>query len=254
MKEVIMSNVREKFANARELCPGMFREFYILTDYMSKIINDQLVPIEMVKFSYIVFKDIAIRRKSSFREEFPEELSKRRKCVQGEIQWIPQLIDAIADEEFAMEFRIQWKQAFHTVPPKRVNVKAAKTDTEYPDYVKEAIDWWANAIMSPKCDDGWVFPPSLTFTMSRITKEYTLAEIKTFKEALAKEIFAIVSMYGYCHLSVKYAPDRVLSSAGSLIGIDSALGYPCMTVMGVSKKEVSVCAGYRAPREVIWQA
>lgn len=254
MKEVVMTNVREKLANARKHCPGMSRDFYILTKYMSKITNDQLVPIGMVIFSGIVLNDLETGHSFFSGEELPKELSQRRNSVKGEIQWIPQLVDAIADKEFAMEFRMQWKQIFGTVAAKRVNVKTVKTDTEYPDYVNAAIDWWANAIMSPKFDDGTVLPSVLTFTMSRITREYTLAEIKTFKEALAREIMDVMSKSVYCLLSVKYTPNKVLASAGNLIGIDSMIGYPCLTDMFVTNKEVSVRAGYGAPRDVIWRA
>ena len=268
-----MTNIREKLANARELCPGMSRDFYILTDYMSKNTKDELVPMEMMRLSVCVQNDIQTGR-NGLEGELPEELAQRRNFVLYEIQWIPQLVDAIADEEFATEFRMHWKECIGTVPPKRVDTKAVETDTEYPAYVKAAIDWWANAIVSPKFDDGEALPALFAFLMAGAAKEYTPAEIKTFKEALAKGIQDEMSKYGRCNLSVDYHPCRVLARAGNLIGVNDMIGYPCIvlaragnligvndmvgypckTDMYVSEEKVSVRAGYGAPVEVIWQA
>lgn len=253
MKEATMTNIREKLANARELCPGMSRDFYILTDYMSKKTNDELVPMEMITLSVCVQNDIQTGR-NGLEGELPEELAQRRNFVLYEIQWIPQLVDAIADEEFATEFRMHWKECIGTVPPKRVDTKAVETDTEYPAYVKAAIDWWANAIVSPKFDNGEALPALFAFLMAGAAKEYTPAEIKTFKEALAKGIQDEMSKYGRCNLSVDYHPCRVLARAGNLIGVNDMIGYPGKTDMYVSEEKVSVRAGYGAPVEVIWQA
>ena len=90
--------------------------------------------------------------------------------------------------------------------------------------------------------------------MAGAAKEYTPAEIKTFKEALANGIQDEMSEYGRCNLSVDYHPCRVLANAGNLIGVNDMTGYPCKTDMYISEEEVSVRAGYGAPREVIWQA
>ena len=253
MKEVTMTNVREKLANARNLCPGMSKDFYILTDYMSENTNDELVPMGMLLLTVCVQSDIETGC-NGFGKDFSEEIVQRRNFVKDEIQWIPQLVDAIADEEFATEFRMHWKECFGTVPPKRVDTKAVETDTEYPAYIKVAIDWWANAIISPKFDNGEALPALFAFLMASATKEYTPAEIKTFKEALANGIQDEMSEYGRCNLSVDYHPCRVLANAGNLIGVNDMTGYPCKTDMYISEKEVSVSAGYGAPREVIWQA
>ena len=253
MKAATMTNIREKLANAKELCPGMSRDFYILTDYMSENTNDELVPLGMMMLSVCVRDDLE-KGRNGFGKDFPEELAQRRNFVKDEIQWIPQLVDAIADEAFATEFRMHWKKCFGTVPPKRVDTKAVETDTEYPAYIKAAIDWWANAIISPKFDNGEELPALLAFLMAGAAKEYTPAEIKTFKEALAKGIMDEMSMSGRCDLDVDYHPCQVLANAGNLIGVPDMTGYPCKTSMYISEKEVSVCAGYGAPRKVIWKA
>jgi len=253
MKEATMNNIREKLANAQELCPGMSKDFYLLTDYMSENTNDELVPMGIVMLSVCVRDDLE-KGRNGFGRSFPEELANRRGFVKDEIQWIPQLIDAIAEEEFAAEVRQVWKEIFGSVPPKRVDTTAVDTDTTYPKYVKAAIDWWANAIVSPKFDNGEALPAFFSFLMAGAAKEYTPAEIKTFKEALAKGIMDEMSMYGRCDLDVDYHPCRVLANAGNLIGVNDMTGYPCKTYMSVSVNEVIVRAGYGAPAEVIWKA
>lgn len=140
MREATMNNIREKLANARELCPGMSKDFYLLTDYMSENTNDELVPMGIVMLSVCVRDDLE-KGRNGFGRSFPEELANRRGFVKDEIQWIPQLIDAIAEEEFAAEVRQVWKEIFGSVPPKRVDTTAVDTDTTYPEYVKAAIDW-----------------------------------------------------------------------------------------------------------------
>lgn len=248
-----MSNIRQKLANVRELCPGMSKDFYLLTDYMSENTNDELVPMGMIMLSICVRDDLE-KGRNGFGRSFPEELTRRKDFVKDEIQWIPQLVDAIADEEFAEEFRLHWKECFGYDTPKRVNTKAVDTDVRYPEYVKAATDWWANAIISPKFDNGEALPAPLSFLMAGSAKEYTPAEIKTFKEALAKGIMDEMSNYGRCTLDVDYHPCRVLASAGDLIGVNDMTGYPCKTYMSISEEEVAVRAGYGAPREVIWKA
>lgn len=258
MRLATMKNLREKLTNARELCPGMSKDFYLLTDYMSvtdymsEYINGEIVPMGIVMLSDYFLE--GLNGRNDFGLSLPQELANRRGFVKDEIQWIPQLIDAIAEEEFAAQVRQAWKEIFGSVPPKRVDTTAVDTDTTYPNYVKAAIDWWANAIVSPKFDNGEALSEFFSFFMSRVTKEYTPAEIKTFKETLAKGIMDEMSMHGRCDLDVGYYPCRVLANAGNLIGVNNMYGYPCQTHMSVSVNEVIVRARYGALDEVIWKA
>ena len=250
-----MNNIREKIANARELCPGMSKDFYLLTDYMSAHLHNQSEPMGIMLMTVCVRDDLE-KGRCGFAEgsELPSELAKRREFIKDEIKWIPQLVDVIADEEFAQEFRQIWKKTFGFVPPKRVNTQAVEIGEQYPKYVKVAVDWWANAIVSPKFDNGEAIPPFLILPMSSV-KEYSQEEIKIFKEALAKEIVKEMNEGGdYCNISVDYHPCRVLAKAGELIGVNDMMGYPCKTRMEISKQEVSVSAGYGASWETLWTA
>ena len=48
MKKVELKNAKEKFAKARELCPGMEEELYTMTDYLATIIKDTLIPARLI--------------------------------------------------------------------------------------------------------------------------------------------------------------------------------------------------------------
>lgn len=229
--------IKEKLASARTLLPGMSEDFYRLTDYMAENANEELVPMGIVMLSVCVRDDLE-KGRNGFGRSFPEELVNRRWGVKAQIQWIPQLIDAIADEEFAVEVRQWWEIIFGSVPPKRVDTTVETEVTEtypYPQYVKMAVDWWANAILAA---------------------EYNSSKMKNFKEALAKGIMDEMSMYGRCNIDVDYYPCEILASAGNhLIGLeDNMTGYPWKTYMWISETEVSVRSGYGAPIEVIWNS
>lgn len=250
-----MNNIKEKLANARELCPGMSKDFYLLTDYMSANCNDELVPMGMMLMTMCVRDDLEKGRCgfAGATEALPAELANRREFVKDEIKWMPQLVDAIADEEFAEEFRQEWKGFFGFVPPKRVNTQVVETEENYPEYVKVAVDWWANAIVSPKFDNGEALPSILSFLMGSV-KEYSQEDIKVFKETLAKGIIKEMKKWNRCSLDVDYHPCRVLAEAGSLIGVNDMTGYPCKTNMRITEQEVSVSAGYGASWETLWTA
>lgn len=249
--ESILKDVKQKLANARELCPGMSNDMYLLTDYMSKHTNDTIVPMGVLVMVTCVMDDLE-KGRNGFGGEFPEEVNVRKKFILNEIWYFPQVIDAIADEEFANQVRAEWKNLFGSEPPKKINTKEIETTNSYPEYIKVAVDWWANAISSPKFDNGDAMPAILAFMMASSAKEYTPDEIKIFKETLADAIKEHLERVGYCYLSVDYHPCPLLSLAGEKIGVDDMLGYPCKTYMNVSKEEVSVIAGYSAPKEILW--
>lgn len=72
MSEMLMTDVCKKFANARELCPGMSEEIYALTDYMAAIANDQLVPGGILMMLVCVMDDLEKKRCGfAHKTEFP---------------------------------------------------------------------------------------------------------------------------------------------------------------------------------------
>lgn len=266
MSERTMSNVREKLSKSREMCPGLSEEVYALTDYMAKVAtNDRLVPPDdMVMLLALSMEDIK-RGENGFAvaesKEIPEYLIEHKTQVLAQAVYVPQVIDAIADEDFANEFREICKEVLNFDPPKRDEKYDQNADIEgdYPEYVKVAVNWWANAIANPKFDNGddsIAGGMALLLTMmvnskSSIGKE----QIGIFKKELAEIIVAQMksSWNGECCLGVDYHPDMLLYNAAQKAGINDDMGFPWKTNMCISKDKVSVSAGYAAPWETLWE-
>ena len=246
-----MTNVRGKFASARKCCPGMSEDMYLLTDYMSENVNDELYP-QGLMISLVCIRDDLERGRNGVGGAFPEAVNARRQFILNQMGWIPQVVDAIADEDFAKEFRAAWKEVYGTEPPKRLNTEEIKTEKVYPENVRVAVDWWANAVISPKFDNGEELPGILAFIAAGAVKQYTPEDIKLFKATLAEGISRELKEYGRCTLDVDYNPCRLLAEAGSKIGIDGLTGFPWKTYMLVNSDRVTVTAGSGAPSKVLW--
>lgn len=252
MTERVMNNVNEKLSKSREMCAGMSEDVYALTDYMSKVANDTLVPQGLALCLALVLDDIQKGRNGfacAESKELPKYLVEHKNQVLNQAVYIPQVIDAIADKEFAEEFRAICEETFGFNPPKRVN---AELKGEYPEYVKVAVDWWANAVAAPKLDNGGDMP-SFLFTMAANSgKTHSEEEIAIFKATLAEEIIKSMERRNSCELSVDYHPCCSLAMAGDKIGIDSMMGYPWKTYMRITESEVKVSSGYGAGYETLW--
>lgn len=261
MSERTMSNVKKKLSKSREMCPGLGEEVYALTDYMAKVANDRLVPQGMVMLLALCMEDIR-RGENGFAgaesKKIPEYLTNHKTQVLAQAVYVPQIIDAIADEEFANEFRSICKDVLHFDPPRREEKydQYADIDGDYPEYVKIAVNWWANAIVNPKFDNGddstgiAVLLRMMVNTKNSISKE----QIAIFKKELADLIVEQLNStsYGECRLGVDYQPDTLLSTAAQKAGIANDIGFPWKTDMVISKEKVSVSAGYAASWEDLW--
>ncbi len=263
MSERTMSNVREKLSMSREKCPGLSEEVYALADYMAKIANDTLEPWGMVMYLALSIGDI-LRGENGFAsgesKEIPECLSKHKTQVWTQAVYIPQIIDAIADKDFAEEFRKICKDDLNFDPPKRDRKYDQNADIvgDYPEYVKVAANWWANIIVNPKFDngddsnaDGMAFLLTMMVnSKSSISKE----QIDIFRKELADIIVEQMksSRNGECNLDVDYEPDMLLHEAAHKAGIDD-MGFPWKTSMVISKDKVSVSVGYAADWKTLWR-
>ena len=254
-----MNNVREKLSNSREMCPGLSEEVYALTDYMAGVANDELVPQGMLRLLVLCMEDIR-RGENSFSceksKEFPEYLIKHKQQVLAQAVYFPQVIDAIADEEFANEFRISCRGLLDFDPPKREEKYKlnAEFGGDYPEYVKVAVNWWANAITNPKFDNGDDnMPDMMNFLLtmlvsseSSINKEQKAIFKKELAQLIVEEIKT--SWYGECSLDV----DMMLCSAAQKAGIDEMV-FPWKTKMLITKNKVSVSSGYGAQYKTLWE-
>ena len=248
----ILNGAKQKFADAREKCPGMSDDVYAITDYISLVANDSLVPSGLSLCLALIMDDLQ-KGRNGFKNSapLPDYLNNRREQIIAQMVYIPQVVDAIADEEFAEEFRKVCSAVFGFNPPKRVNVTI---DSQYPENVRVAVDWWGNAIQSPKLDNGADINPILMMLLSKNSRSYSEEEIKVFKDSLAKDILDELQNYGYCSLSVDYSPCEILYRAGEKIGLDGMTGYPWKTMMNISEDIVEVSEGYGAPRKTIWSS
>jgi len=250
MSEMLMTGVCKKFANARELCPGMSEEIYALTDYMAAIANDQLVPGGILMMLVCVMDDLEKKRCGfAHKTEFPAYLASHNMQVRAQLPYILQVVDAIAEPDFADEVRAQCKEALHWDIPKRVNVSSEVSEH---GYINAAVNWWAEAIQHPKMDNGTDELSMIMAMFGGVNKrQLTEPELQTFREALAKGIMDQMAYSKRVTLSVDYGPDRILGEAGCTIGLGQ-FDFPCKTVMWITETEVRVRAGYGADERVIW--
>lgn len=250
---MIMKNVRQKLADA---CKNMemSRELNEFTSYMSTVANDELNPQGMLMMYACALDDVG-NGKSGFalghEGKFPQYLVDKKSQVLAQAIYFPQVIDEIADPEFAKEFRDICKQIFKIDPPKKIN---PKIEGKYPEYVTVAVDWWTKAIASPKQDNGEDMGSVLAvLTSMRKNKMNSVESVKNFKKVLADGIEKQIELYGYCYLDVYYHACQLLMEAGKEMKLDSMLNFPWKTYMRITPDKVEVSCGYGAPLETIWK-
>lgn len=249
-----VNNLKESFSNARSILTGMSNDFYIMTDYISENIEDSLGPRGMMAVAIGVFADLTGEEDRGLGGEMPEIMKERKGIIIQELQWLPQFIELIADEDFTEDIKWMWKDCFKYTPPKKMMTDSIKTSCEYPEYIISAVDWWANAITAPKFDNGEDMPMIVLYLTSGRVKKYTPDEIKIFKDSLAEEIKNKLEEDGSCIIEVEWdEPCDILHEAGKMIGVPAQIGYPWDTQMKIDAKNVSVSAGKGASWEVLWQ-
>lgn len=253
MNKMLMINVKEKFAQARELCPGMSEEVYALTDYFADVTNDRLTPTGILMVLVSIMDDLKTKRCGFAAQiEFPEYLVTHNAQVQAQMPFVLQVIDAIAETDFAEAVRAECREVFHWNIPKRVDISSKVSEHEN---INAAVNWWAEAIQHPKMDNGDDnLAMLLTMFGGRTSRrQLTEADLQTFREKLTGGISEQMEDRGRVTLSVDYGPDHILGEAGAAIGLGQ-FDFPCKTTMWITETEVSVSAGYGAPQQTIWAA
>ena len=253
MNEMLITNLAEKFAKARELCPGMSEEIYALSDYLAAITHDQLVPGGIVIMLIGVMDDLEKKRCGfANKVEFPEYLVTHNAQARAQLPYILQVIDAVVEPDFADAVRTECQEAFHWNIPKRIEVSH---EVSKHAHINAAVNWWAEAIQHPKMDNGDDSLAMLMVMLGGCTnrRQLTETELQTFRTALANDIINEMEHRKSMTLSVDYGPDYILGIAGNAIGLGQ-FDFPCKTVMWISETEVRVRAGYGASEQVIWSA
>lgn len=233
----VISNVKDKLSKSRELCEGMSERAYLFADYMSEITPDIITPLELAECLETAVSDISQEqrwRKIAKKGELRWQLSFIAKKIQNQSVNFPQIIDVIANEDFAKEFRAICNEKFDINPPKYGTTELS----EYPEYVKVAVNWWTNAITLLR----------INLPSSSVPNE----DLLIFKTTLANEIMEDVMAWGCCILSVEYQPCNALATAGNKIGISKTFGYPLLTSMTIWKSKVKVRVGYGTKSKTLW--
>lgn len=263
--ENILTDLRGKLSQSRDWCPGLSEDVYALTDYMSMVSDHDPRAVSEPHDTFMTFflclEDVK-KGHSGFaclqEDALPEYLRTHSRQVLAEAKYVPQVIDAIADESFATEFRMYCKDLLGFDPPRKVEeAELLVKFGDYPEFITVAVNWWANAIMNPKFDNG----DSMTsFVMSKLSlgpsDTITQAQLNVFKVELASQIKQemLSSFDTNCLLSVDYNPDASLATAAMSAGIDTAMRFPWKTAMQITNQNVMVSAGYGAPWKTLWSA
>lgn len=255
MTKKVMNDVKKKLSQSREMCPGLSERAYILAEYMSEIAPNKTSPLGLAVCLARAVRDTYQERwrKRTRKEELWNHLLLDAKRIRNQAVNIPQIVDVIAEADFAEEFRTICKEQFNFDPPRY----GTSQQKEYPEYVKVAVDWWANAIIAPKLDTEGA---AISSDLAGIIEEeegivsYLVEDINAFKATLAEEIMEDMTARGVCTLSVDYHPCEALEAAGKKIGVHQAFGYPLKTSMTIWKYMVEVQVGYGAERKTLWTA
>lgn len=249
MKKVELKNAKEKFAKARELCPGMEEEMYVMTDYLATVIKDAVIPTRLI-LTVSSIENAIKKGKNSYKESpLPELFIKDPWRASVAITALSQCVDEIADKDFADEYRKLGNDFFGAVLPKKINTANGE---DYPEYAKVAAEYWANTIQTRNFNNGDALTSIFAMAIAGSKREYTKEELKIFKESLAETVYEKVETYGTCTLDVDYGPCYLLAKAGKLIDVDP-FDYPWKTSMIATKEKVTVHTGYGADRKVLYQ-
>lgn len=247
----ILNNAEQKFADARKSCPGMPEEVYAITDYISTVVKNNVSPENLLLCITLIADDIK-KGRNGFEEnkELPEYLISHKEQLISKITLIPQVIDNIADKNFAQKFRKIYTEEFGAIPPKNTR---PDLDSQYPEYIVAAVDWWTDAILSPSFDNGEEIDPFFMTMLSNTSHgSYSEEEIKIFRNNLAKSIAEELKTSYNCILSVDYHPCEILAEAAAKIGITGMSDFPWKTSMIISYSSVQVKQGHGAEFKTIW--
>lgn len=260
-----MSNTNIRIAlnseNIRTKCPGMSEPVYQFAEYVGAHINDNADPMGLALAVTCALDDVK-KHRCGFggpNTDFPDYLAEHELEVQMQAAYILQIIDAVADPDYANEAREVFSLYMGWNPPKRPKVdNIPEPDSEDPANVRAAVNWWRNTLVNPKMDNGdSTMGLFMSLFGSGLTGGNTESAITAFCDALSILLCDKVYDEGgdyYISLDVDYGPGGLLAEAVDRARGAKNLQFPCKTHMIIKPDEVTVSYGYCQPYETIWKA
>lgn len=250
MKEIVLKNAREKFQAARRSNENFSDEVYDICEYLAEVIPDDVTPKQLGNYLIILKYDLISGFDHTLRKRHAEEIFKKlctnHHQIISQIQYIPQVVDMIADDKFVRKFREYCKVEAGINPPV---VRRFENSDDYPEYVEVAANWWTLAIQSPKLDIG---EPDFSEYMAILSKTgsvrfsmVTDSDLESFHRELEYVIYDSVLRNGSCRLYVDYEPMLELAKAAKVINKKSLVTFPFKTCMDVEEDMIYVrtCSG-----------
>ena len=139
------------------------------------------------------------------------------------------------------------------LPPKRV--KTVRIDEKFPIYAEIAVQWWADALQSPRFDMGG--NSELSFALQQLgmlknkNQQASEESIMIFKTTLEESILEEIEKWGNCELRTDYQPDQILYEASKKAKLE--LSFPWKTRMNITEECVSVTEPGNG-KKILWQA
>ena len=153
--------------------------------------------------------------------------------------YVPQVVDAIADAEFATEFRKFYLEYIRVAPPVRAGVSGVSV---CPPYVQVAVDWWVKAIQDPY-KIGKYISPDFEKVMSHL---YSKKQLERFRLALASIILKQIDITGRCDISFTH-----ISKACRDAGMMDPIYYSGISMV-VTPSMVEVKDAYTGEGRILW--
>ena len=251
---VVEKNLRDKLSRVRELVPGLSEEVYALSEYMAETVNPELVPHGLMVAFILAQNDISNGVSPYTGKELSLYIREHKMQILAQKDYFVQVVDEITSSEFSEEFReIYEKVSAGNLPPKRV--KTVRIDEKFPIYAEIAVQWWADALQSPRFDMGG--NSELSFALQQLgmlkNKNQQASEepIMIFKTTLAESILEEIEKWGNCELRTDYQPDQILYEASKKAKLE--LSFPWKTRMNITEECVSVTEPGNG-KKILWQA
>lgn len=116
--EILLTDVPSKLREARNVVRNVPYELHDFCDYLASVTDNQLVPAEMLLLLTCALDDLK-KELCGFPSKvtFPDELKEEKLNIIFYLSYFPLIIDKIASQEFAKDFRTLFSEVFGQAQP-----------------------------------------------------------------------------------------------------------------------------------------